>query len=66
MKHSIACPCGYETPLVEDEDDVDYELLDIHQEFCLFKPDWGKGKTVAQIRPLFPNDLVYSRKEEEE
>tara|TARA_R100000656_G_scaffold53099_1_gene42068 strand:+ start:293 stop:457 length:165 start_codon:yes stop_codon:yes gene_type:complete len=50
MKHSVACPCGYETPLVEDEDDIDHELLDIHQEFCLFKPDWGKGKTVAQLK----------------
>ena len=35
MKHSADCErCGYETPLVEDEEDIDWELLEIHQEFC--------------------------------
>jgi hypothetical protein len=35
MKHSAYCEwCGYETALVEDEEDVDWDLLDIHQEFC--------------------------------
>tara|TARA_B100000287_G_scaffold396209_1_gene411679 strand:- start:544 stop:681 length:138 start_codon:yes stop_codon:yes gene_type:complete len=34
MKHSAYCPCGYETPLVEDEEDIDWDLLHAHQEFC--------------------------------
>jgi len=34
MKHSAVCVCGYETPLVEDENNIDWELLDIHQDFC--------------------------------
>ena len=34
MKYSVSCLCGYETPLVENKEDVDYELLDIHQESC--------------------------------
>jgi len=35
MRHCGYCDgCGYETPLVEDEEDIDWELLDIHQEWC--------------------------------
>ena len=34
MKYSVACICGYETPLVENEEDIDYDLLAAHQEFC--------------------------------
>ena len=34
MKHSAVCVCGYETPLVADEKDIDWELLDAHQDFC--------------------------------
>ncbi len=34
MKYSASCDCGYETPLVENEKDIDWELLEIHQEFC--------------------------------
>ena len=34
MKHSGFCECGYETPLVEDREDIDWDLLDAHQEFC--------------------------------
>jgi hypothetical protein len=35
MRHSAYCVgCGYETPLVEDEEDIDWDLLDIHQEWC--------------------------------
>ena len=34
MKYSLACICGYETPLVEDEKDIDVDLIEIHQEFC--------------------------------
>tara|TARA_B100000519_G_C13980689_1_gene314455 strand:+ start:438 stop:581 length:144 start_codon:yes stop_codon:yes gene_type:complete len=34
MKFSIACICGYETPLVENKKDIDYDLLNAHQEFC--------------------------------
>tara|TARA_R100001463_G_scaffold133108_1_gene194229 strand:- start:125 stop:307 length:183 start_codon:yes stop_codon:yes gene_type:complete len=34
MKHSLVCLCGYETPLVEDEEDIDWDLLYAHQEFC--------------------------------
>jgi len=34
MRFSIACICGYETPLVDEEEDIDYDLLDEHQEFC--------------------------------
>ncbi len=56
MKHSVACLCGYETPLVEDEDKVDYDMLYIHQSWCDFKPDWAKGKTVAQ---LTDDDIIW-------
>jgi len=52
MKHSIACLCGYETPLVEDENDVDHELLEIHQSWCEFKPDFAKGKMVMELKQL--------------
>ena len=34
MKHCGYCPCGFETPLVENKEDVDWELLHAHQEFC--------------------------------
>ena len=34
MKHSGFCECGYETPLVEDSADIDWDLLHSHQEFC--------------------------------
>ena len=34
MRFSIACICGYESPLVENNKDLDYDLLDAHQEFC--------------------------------
>jgi hypothetical protein len=34
MKYSVSCICGYETPLVDNEDDIDYDLLDSHQQFC--------------------------------
>ena len=34
MKVAGYCPCGYETPLVEDEKDIDWDLLDWHQEWC--------------------------------
>lgn len=34
MRFSVACICGYETPLVDDEQDIDYDLLHAHQEFC--------------------------------
>ena len=34
MRHSGYCKCGYETPLVEDEEDIDWDLLEIHREFC--------------------------------
>jgi len=34
MRHSGYCICGYETPLVDDEKDIDWDLLDAHQEFC--------------------------------
>ena len=34
MRYSLECICGYETPLVENEEDIDFELLEIHQEFC--------------------------------
>ena len=33
MRYSISCSCGYETPLVENEEDIDWELLEIHQEY---------------------------------
>jgi len=57
MKYSVACICGYETPLVDNEEDIDVELLEIHQEFCEayipsdekpdvedIHPDTGRGK----------------------
>ena len=34
MKYSGVCICGYETPLVEDREDIDWDLLDIHQDDC--------------------------------
>lgn len=34
MKYSLACICGYETPQVENEKDIDVDLMEIHQEFC--------------------------------
>ena len=34
MRFSVACLCGYETPLVDNEEDLDYDLLHAHQEFC--------------------------------
>tara|TARA_R100000329_G_scaffold130055_1_gene109118 strand:- start:595 stop:894 length:300 start_codon:yes stop_codon:yes gene_type:complete len=34
MRYSASCICGYETPLVDDKDDIDYDLLHAHQEFC--------------------------------
>lgn len=34
MKYSVACICGFETPLVENEEDIDHDLLAAHQEFC--------------------------------
>ena len=34
MKYSGLCHCGYETPLVECEEDIDWEILDAHQDFC--------------------------------
>ena len=34
MKYSVSCICGFETPLVEDKADIDYDLLHSHQEFC--------------------------------
>lgn len=46
MKHSGVCICGYETPLVENEKDIDWELLDIHQEFCKGVQEAKKSKEV--------------------
>ena len=46
MKHSGGCICGYETPLVENEKDIDWELLDIHQEFCKGVQEAKKSKEV--------------------
>ena len=34
MKHDVECVCGYVTPAVEDEEDIDMDLLYAHQEFC--------------------------------
>lgn len=34
MKFSAECVCGYETPLVESEEDIDWDLFHSHQEFC--------------------------------
>jgi hypothetical protein len=34
MKYSVICVCGYETPLVENKEDIDWDLLHSHQEFC--------------------------------
>tara|TARA_B110000503_G_scaffold105394_1_gene157246 strand:+ start:605 stop:754 length:150 start_codon:yes stop_codon:yes gene_type:complete len=34
MKHSGVCVCGYETPPVENEEDIDWDLIHAHQEFC--------------------------------
>ena len=50
MKHSLSCLCGYETPLVENEDDVDTELIAIHQQGCRFKPNFANGKMVMELK----------------
>jgi hypothetical protein len=34
MRHSIDCVCGFETPLVEEIEDIDFGSLHAHQEFC--------------------------------
>jgi len=34
MKYSVSCLCGYETPLVDNIEEVDYDLLDMHTEEC--------------------------------
>ena len=34
MRFSAECICGYETPLVEWQEDIDWDLLYAHQEFC--------------------------------
>ena len=34
MKYSAVCACGYETPLVNNKEDIDLDLLYAHQEFC--------------------------------
>jgi len=34
MRYSASCACGYETSLVNDEKDIDWDLLYAHQEFC--------------------------------
>ena len=34
MKYSAVCICGYETPLVESEKDIDWDLFHEHQEWC--------------------------------
>jgi hypothetical protein len=34
MKYSGYCMCGYETPLVANEKDIDWALLDWHQVWC--------------------------------
>lgn len=36
MRYSAICYCGYETPLVDNEKDIDFGLLDAHQEFCSY------------------------------
>ena len=41
MRFSVACICGYETPLV-DEENIDYGLLHAHQEFCKAYLECGK------------------------
>jgi len=49
MKFSIACICGYETPLVENKKHIDYDLLDAHQEFCGMKDE---SDLIAQVKRL--------------
>lgn len=34
MRFSAECICGYETPLVECQEDIDWDLFHAHQEFC--------------------------------
>mgnify|MGYP003142099175 CR=1 FL=1 len=48
MKHSGVCICGYETPLVEDREDIDWDLLDIHQEFCEAVEKYKKAKETGE------------------
>ena len=34
MRYSGVCPCGFETPLVDNEEDIDWGYLEAHQEWC--------------------------------
>ena len=34
MKLSAKCICGYETPLVDYQEDIDWDLFHTHQKFC--------------------------------
>lgn len=34
MKFQGFCICGFTTPLVEKEEDIDWDYLEAHQEWC--------------------------------
>lgn len=34
MKFSVECICGYETPLADSEENIDWDLFDAHQAWC--------------------------------
>tara|TARA_B100001063_G_C16415556_1_gene381681 strand:+ start:420 stop:572 length:153 start_codon:yes stop_codon:yes gene_type:complete len=34
MKFSAECICGYQTPLADSEEDIDWDLFDAHQAWC--------------------------------
>ncbi len=41
MKLSAECICGYETPLVDYQEDIDWDLFHAHQEFCAVVKSYG-------------------------
>jgi len=44
MRHSGVCVCGYETPPVENEEDIDWDLIHAHQEFCTVSKNYSFKK----------------------
>ena len=63
MKYSAFCPCGYETPLVEYDEEIDWDLLDAHQEFCAV---FAKTKWMKKIGWQKKSDIMKKVKATEE
>jgi len=44
MKYTAFCECGFETPPVEYDEEIDWGLLQAHQEFCKIYAIGKKGE----------------------